>query len=240
MDVGSRIRELRELTGTSAKELSIALRVSPSFISGLENGTKKCSLDNLEKICAAMNLSLNDFFAPQAQDLPKHILELINSAQKLAPDQVEAINLMIKTLNRTSAGIDNVVDFPAASEDKISRMQYGHQRLKALRLERGLSPEELCAEIKGLTPKLLEKYETGREPLHPNHQGRFGDFFDVSVFFLLGMSSERKGSTGSQPNFEAMSQADRRDVPLSKEEKEALDMIKKDMGIHIEDEDADV
>ncbi|WP_368490229.1 helix-turn-helix domain-containing protein [Clostridium sp. BJN0013] len=61
-DIGTRIRELHKLNKLTTKELGYKMNVHQSFISGLENNIKKCSMDNLFKLCEIFNITLSEFF----------------------------------------------------------------------------------------------------------------------------------------------------------------------------------
>jgi len=62
-DVGNRIRQLRKEKGVTTTQLAQHLDVAQSFISRIENNTKKCSLENLDKICSFLGVSFAEFFS---------------------------------------------------------------------------------------------------------------------------------------------------------------------------------
>ncbi len=99
-DVGGRIRKLRKERGISAKEVAISLGVSASFISGIENNTDKCSLENLERICRVLGVTLAGFFAEPSEDLAPELMRLLETAKKLSPEQREAVRKMLETMNK--------------------------------------------------------------------------------------------------------------------------------------------
>ena len=63
-DVGNRIHELRKSKNIKSVVLAQACGFSQGFLSTIENNNKKCSLENLEKICNALEISLTEFFSP--------------------------------------------------------------------------------------------------------------------------------------------------------------------------------
>ncbi|SFH36309.1 Transcriptional regulator, contains XRE-family HTH domain [Desulfotomaculum arcticum] len=67
IDIGYRIREIRTSKKITVSKLAQDIGVAQSFVSGIEAGTKKCSLENLDKICHALGITLNDFFAPSEE-----------------------------------------------------------------------------------------------------------------------------------------------------------------------------
>jgi len=63
MDIAERLRYFRDKTGTLGKTIAISMGVEESFISGVFTGKKKCSTENLEKICNVMGVSLQEFYS---------------------------------------------------------------------------------------------------------------------------------------------------------------------------------
>jgi transcriptional regulator with XRE-family HTH domain len=71
--IGLEIKRLRESAGLSLRTFAERAGFSPSFISQLENGQVSPSVASLEKIAAALNVTLKDFFATSS--LPEtHII----------------------------------------------------------------------------------------------------------------------------------------------------------------------
>lgn len=97
IDIGNRIKEIRLAKSMSAKELAISLDVSPSFISAIEKGTKKVSIENLFKLCETMNISMSDFFKTET-DLEPELKQWIGIGKDLTDDQrlslISAINAL--------------------------------------------------------------------------------------------------------------------------------------------------
>jgi len=81
MDIAKRLRYFQQKTGTQGKEIAISLGVRESFISGILTGKKKCSVENLEKICAVMGISMQQFYAKEDDIKP-----LTSEEQKLLND----------------------------------------------------------------------------------------------------------------------------------------------------------
>ncbi|RAL26732.1 helix-turn-helix domain-containing protein [Thermoflavimicrobium daqui] len=95
--IGSRIKELRIQRNISAKELALALDVSQSFISAIENGNKKCSLENIDKICSVLGITLSDFFATNDNQLPPDLIQLMEALKKLPSEERRALNHYLQT-----------------------------------------------------------------------------------------------------------------------------------------------
>ena len=60
--VGQRIKELRTKQGLSQEEFAFKCELDRTYITSLERGKRNISLENLEKIAKAFNLSLSEFF----------------------------------------------------------------------------------------------------------------------------------------------------------------------------------
>lgn len=62
LKIGKRIKELRELSNMSQKDLAYAADLDRSYIASIENGQRNVSIVNIEKIASALNVTLNKFF----------------------------------------------------------------------------------------------------------------------------------------------------------------------------------
>lgn len=60
--IGQRIRELREISTMSQKDLAYAANLDRSYIAGIENGQRNVSIVNIQKIATALNVTLKEFF----------------------------------------------------------------------------------------------------------------------------------------------------------------------------------
>jgi transcriptional regulator with XRE-family HTH domain len=67
-DVGARLRSLRKERHLTQTELARQIGIQQSDLSRMEKGEYRVSLDNLFKILAVFEVSLNDFFADQTTD----------------------------------------------------------------------------------------------------------------------------------------------------------------------------
>jgi transcriptional regulator with XRE-family HTH domain len=88
-DVGKRIIELRESRGMNMSEFAVFTGLSQSYLSQIESGVKKnMSIEKIELVCNACEISLADFFA--GVDNPINI-QIAKSA-KVKDDLLERIN----------------------------------------------------------------------------------------------------------------------------------------------------
>ncbi len=60
--IGTRVKELRLLSGLSQEAFANECKLDRTYIASLENGRRNVSIVNIEKIALAFNLSLHDFF----------------------------------------------------------------------------------------------------------------------------------------------------------------------------------
>lgn len=62
--LGRRIRHFRKLQGYTQEELALELNTSPAYISNIERGIKKPSLQKLVEIAEHLEITLNDLISP--------------------------------------------------------------------------------------------------------------------------------------------------------------------------------
>lgn len=58
-----RLLELRQSQGLSQEELARKCRLDRTYISGIERMTRNLTVDSLEKIIRALDISFEDFFS---------------------------------------------------------------------------------------------------------------------------------------------------------------------------------
>ncbi|WP_027416497.1 helix-turn-helix domain-containing protein [Aneurinibacillus terranovensis] len=97
MDIGQRIKDLRTLKGMKVIELAKKSHISQPYLSDIEKGRTTPSIDKLTSICEALQITLGEFFG-HTPDLPPDLLQLIETAKKLTPEErkklTELLNLM--------------------------------------------------------------------------------------------------------------------------------------------------
>lgn len=62
LQIGQRIKELREKAEMSQKDLAYTADLDRSYIASIENGQRNVSIVNIEKIANALNVTLKEFF----------------------------------------------------------------------------------------------------------------------------------------------------------------------------------
>jgi transcriptional regulator with XRE-family HTH domain len=62
VEVGRRIKELRESKGISQKDLAYIADLDRSYIASIESGRRNVSIKNVVKITTALEISIKEFF----------------------------------------------------------------------------------------------------------------------------------------------------------------------------------
>jgi transcriptional regulator with XRE-family HTH domain len=96
MNVGERIRQLRENLGLSNRQLAKKAGLSQPVMNRIENGNRKADIETIGKICDALEITLIDFFNVNDQEMSPEYLELLNNAKELTPEQLKILNDIIK------------------------------------------------------------------------------------------------------------------------------------------------
>jgi transcriptional regulator with XRE-family HTH domain len=96
IDVGSRIKELREKAKLSARRLAKLTGHDPCLISKIESGVNKPSLDSLEKICGVLGISLSDFFSGDLIPLPPDLFDLLEIVQEFTPEERKKLTQLLE------------------------------------------------------------------------------------------------------------------------------------------------
>ena len=113
-EIGNRIRRYRKRTGLSQEKLALNAGLTVSFLGDIERGRKKPSVESLEKLLIALNVSFVDFFNYENEIRP---IEDCNGLEKLilllqgrTNDEVEMIYSVVKQIlefNDRSASNNN-------------------------------------------------------------------------------------------------------------------------------------
>ena len=96
MDVGTRMKYLRENKGWTTNRLANQCGLSQSFLRSVELGEKGISVENLALICDALQVSLGDFFA-DADRTATPLDPLTEELQRLTPRQRQALAVFLQT-----------------------------------------------------------------------------------------------------------------------------------------------
>lgn len=97
MNVGERIRKIRKNNELTMNDLALKLDISQSYLSKIERGDTKASVDLVEKICSIVGISLGVFFNDD-KDLPPDLQKWLSLGKKLTAKQRESLIQIIDTL----------------------------------------------------------------------------------------------------------------------------------------------
>lgn len=62
IEIGDRIRELRQNADLSQEELALKAGLDRTYINSVENGRRNITINTLQKITSTLNISLSQFF----------------------------------------------------------------------------------------------------------------------------------------------------------------------------------
>ena len=100
--VGQRIRNYRTHKGLSQEKLAELVGCHPTYIGQLERGEKNATIETVEKISSALQISLSTLFekldsiSDEAQSIPLKCYEFIASKTKPEQEQIYRILLEIE------------------------------------------------------------------------------------------------------------------------------------------------
>ncbi len=96
-----RLAELRMQKGISAREMSLSLGLSDSYINKIENGKTLPSMEAFFDICSFLNVSPHDFF-DEGCAFPVLIQTAVHEMQHLSEAQLKRIISLMQDINQTS------------------------------------------------------------------------------------------------------------------------------------------
>lgn len=94
-----RLTELRLQKGVSARDMSLSLGQSESYINKMENRRTLPSFTGFIYICEYFQITPQEFFNINAAS-PQKIKELLNEFEKLTPEQADHVLQIVKDLNK--------------------------------------------------------------------------------------------------------------------------------------------
>jgi len=95
-----RLTELRIQKGVSARDMSLSLGQSESYINKIENKRTLPSMTGFFYICEYFGVTPQEFFNDKITLLPDKTKELTEEIGKLSPEKAEHLLLVIKDLNK--------------------------------------------------------------------------------------------------------------------------------------------
>ena len=92
IEVGNRIRDLREKKFMNRNQLANKAGVSPTYIYQLEKGEKSPTIEYLSHICWGLGITLQDFFNINTLDNKN------DKISSLSPDQRKLLNEFLNSI----------------------------------------------------------------------------------------------------------------------------------------------
>ena len=93
----TRLAQLREKKGVSARDMSLSIGQNPGYINNIETGKALPSMSGFFYICEYLQLSPKDFFDIDAKN-PEKLNELIKDLKKLDDKQLDSIVYIVQGL----------------------------------------------------------------------------------------------------------------------------------------------
>ena len=93
----TRLAQLREKKGVSARDMSLSIAQNPGYINNIETGKALPSMSGFFYICEYLQLSPKDFFDIDAKN-PEKLNELIKDLKKLDDKQLDSIASIVQGL----------------------------------------------------------------------------------------------------------------------------------------------
>ena len=93
----TRLAQLREKKGVSARDMSLSIGQNPGYKNNIEAGKALPSMSGFFYICEYLQLSPKDFFDINAKN-PEKLNELIKDLKKLDDKQLDSIASIVQGL----------------------------------------------------------------------------------------------------------------------------------------------
>ena len=93
----TRLAQLREKKGVSARDMSLSIGQNPGYINNIETGKALPSMSGFFYICEYLQLSPKYFFDIDAKN-PEKLNELIKDLKKLDDKQLDSIASIVQGL----------------------------------------------------------------------------------------------------------------------------------------------
>ena len=93
----TRLAQLREKKGVSARDMSLSIGQNPGYINNIESGKALPSMSGFFYICEYLQLSPRDFFDTDAKN-PEKLNELIKDLKRLDDKQLDSIASIVQGL----------------------------------------------------------------------------------------------------------------------------------------------
>lgn len=176
MSYGSRIREFRKERGLTLTQLAEKADISPSFLSGIERGVKKASINVLNKLSLAVNIPVSYLVAEtmQSTENEDNRLNLIRNARGLTIEELSEISdvsisviteyeegrkkLSLQDMEKLCEALNVNISYLLSHGKKKYKL---NERLRSIRKNQGMSVTSL-ADKAGVSPGLISQIENNQ------------------------------------------------------------------------------
>ncbi|SMC31731.1 helix-turn-helix domain-containing protein [Sporomusa malonica] len=100
MNVGQKIKEIRESQNVSMNSLAKRCEVSQANLSRIESGQQQPAFDTLERIIAALGFTLIDFFSTDNSELEPDLKHLSIIIRTLSIEQRRALLVFLEQMKK--------------------------------------------------------------------------------------------------------------------------------------------
>lgn len=110
---GNRIKELRTERALSQERLALNAGITPVYLGQVERGQKNATVNTIEQICKAMNISLAEFFGTADEnssedDFDKQVMSQLSGLNK--KEKAAIFQLIKSALQFRSISISETTD----------------------------------------------------------------------------------------------------------------------------------
>lgn len=98
MDIGRKIKTIRECQNISMNSLAKKCEVSQANLSRIESGRQQPAVDTLERIITALGYTFVDFFSADQPGLEPELKRLVDTARRLKPGQLRALQAFLEQM----------------------------------------------------------------------------------------------------------------------------------------------
>lgn len=98
INIGNRIKELREERDVTQTELAKEVNIRPESINRMEKGKYNPSYKVLYDICHTLGVTMSEFFSEESDKLSLELRQLLETAKHLTKEEKVKLNDLLKTM----------------------------------------------------------------------------------------------------------------------------------------------
>lgn len=92
MNIGDRIKHFRKIRGYTQQQLAELAQISRSYLADVEKNRYNPSLETLDKLMGALNISRNQFFNDGEDNNEKEFLNTLNEENRLLYKKIKELS----------------------------------------------------------------------------------------------------------------------------------------------------